>query len=81
MKYLLGDEEKKGEILKGIGKFLIFSLDDPFHLTTASGLAVYGFGKLRERRTNYGMILMLKDYSLTKDSLRRELIELISLRL
>ena len=81
MRYILGDEERKGELLKGVGKFLIFSLDDPFHLTTLSGLAVYGAGKLRERRTNYGVKLMLHDYAKLKDSLHKDLLELISTRL
>lgn len=81
MKYILGDEERKGEVLKGVGKFLIFSLDDPFHLTTVSGLAVYGVGKLREKRTNYGVKLMLQDYAKLKDSLHKDLLELISMRL
>ncbi len=40
MEHLLGDYEKKGELLKGLGKFFIFSLDDPFHLTTLTGLGL-----------------------------------------
>ncbi|MEM0374031.1 MAG: hypothetical protein QXV69_05375 [Sulfolobaceae archaeon] len=57
-KELLGDYDKKGESLKILGKFIAFGLDDPFHITTFTGLVIYGIGKMRERSTNYGIRMM-----------------------
>jgi hypothetical protein len=81
VRYLLGDCEKKGEALKGLGKFFIFSLDDPFHLTTLTGIAIYAIGKARERSTNYGLRMFAVDYSLLKLELRDALLDLHSCRL
>ncbi|MCI4455913.1 MAG: hypothetical protein JHC23_04250 [Sulfolobus sp.] len=81
MRYLLGDYEKKGETLKGLGKFFIFSLDDPFHLTTLTGLAFYALGKARERSTNYGLRMFAMDYSLLKLELKDVLFDFHSCRL
>jgi hypothetical protein len=81
VRYLLGDYEKKGETLKGLGKFFIFSLDDPFHLTTLTGLAFYALGKARERSTNYGLRMFAVDYSLLKLELKDVLFDFHSCRL
>jgi len=81
VRYLLGDYEKKGETLKGLGKFFIFSLDDPFHLTTLTGLAIYVIGKARERSTTYGLRMFAVDYSLLKLELRDALLDFHSYRL
>ena len=81
MRYLLGDYEKKGETLKGLGKFFIFSLDDPLHLTTLTGLAIYAIGKARERSTTYGLRMFAVEYSLLKLELRDALLDFHSCRL
>ncbi|MGC9105175.1 MAG: hypothetical protein ACP5HQ_01950 [Thermoprotei archaeon] len=81
MRHLLGDYEKKGELLKGLGKFFMFSLDDPFHLTTLTGLGFYAAGKLRERSTNYGIRMLLTDYAKGKLALREAYLDIISSKL
>ena len=45
---VLGDYEPKGTVIQGIGRFLALGLDDPFHITTIAGFAVYGIGKYIE---------------------------------
>jgi hypothetical protein len=81
VRHLLGDYEKKGETLKGLGKFFVFSLNDPLHLTTLTGLAIYAIGKARERSTNYGLRMFAVDYSLLKLELRDVLLDFHSCRL
>lgn len=76
LKDILGDEEKKGRTLQSVGKIIAFAFDDPFHLTTVSGLALYGIGKLRERSTNYGIRMMLKDIYAIHNELVKELKDL-----
>ncbi|EWG07416.1 MAG: Hypothetical Protein ASUL_05471 [Candidatus Aramenus sulfurataquae] len=80
-KELLGDYEKKGSTVQGVGKFIAMGLDDPFHVTTVSGFAIYGIGKLMERRTNYGIRMARMDVQEIKRQLREALLDIHSLRL
>ncbi|MCY0859327.1 MAG: hypothetical protein OWQ54_02730 [Sulfolobaceae archaeon] len=73
---ILGDEEKKGDTLKAVGKIIAFAFDDPFHITTVTGLTLYGIGKLREKRTNYGLKMMLRDIYAMHQELIREVNDL-----
>ncbi|AWR99318.1 hypothetical protein [Metallosphaera hakonensis] len=81
MKDILGDYEPKGKLIQGIGKFIAFGLDDPFHVTTVTGLALYGTGKLMERRSNYGIRRAKIDIGLVTMDLRNVIEEIHSLRL
>ncbi|QKQ99957.1 hypothetical protein GWK48_05805 [Metallosphaera tengchongensis] len=80
MRELLGDYEPRGRLLQGIGKFVLFGLDDPFHLTTVTGLAIYGVGKVMESRSNYGIRRAKVDIAITTQDFRNLVDELRSLR-
>ena len=80
VKDILGDCEVKGGTLQGIGKFIAFGLDDPFHVTTVSGLAIYGIGKIMERRTNYGLRLAYRDIQEVKRALREAILDIATMR-
>jgi len=77
---LLGDYEKRGESLKRLGKFVALVLDDPFHATTVTGLALYGMGKIAERRTNYGLRLAYMSVREGEKAIREGLLDIMSLR-
>jgi hypothetical protein len=78
---LLGDYEPRGKLVQGVGKFIAFGLDDPFHVTTVTGLAVYGVGKMMERRTNYGLRMAKRDVHATVHELNKLVNDIRSLRL
>lgn len=52
---ILGNYERPGSTIKNVGKFLVFTLDDPFHLTTIAGGALYLTGSVVERRSPMGI--------------------------
>ncbi|AKV73355.1 MULTISPECIES: hypothetical protein [Metallosphaera] len=81
MKDLLGDYEPRGKVIQGVGKFIAFGLDDPFHLTTVTGLAIYGAGKLMERRSNYGIRRAKLDMTLTMLELKNLVEEIHGIRI
>ncbi|BFI76146.1 MULTISPECIES: hypothetical protein [Sulfurisphaera] len=82
MKEILGDYEPKGKTLQAVGKFIAFGLDDPFHLTTISGLTLYGVGKYMEKKnTNYGLRLAYQDLEEFKRRLREAILDISSIRL
>lgn len=78
---LLGDYEPRGKLVQGVGKFIAFGLDDPFHVTTVTGLAIYGVGKMMERRTNYGLRMAKMDVHATVHELNKLVNDIRSLRL
>ncbi len=77
---LLGDYEPRGRTVQGVGKFIAFGLDDPFHITTVTGLAVYGVGKMMERRSNYGIRRAKVDIGMTVHEMNKMVNEIRSLR-
>ncbi|BBG24714.1 hypothetical protein [Sulfuracidifex tepidarius] len=77
---LLGDYEPRGKLVQGVGKFIAFGLDDPFHITTVTGLAVYGVGKMMERRSNYGIRRAKMDIHMTINEMNKMVNEIRSLR-
>jgi hypothetical protein len=79
-KEILGDYEVKGGTVQAVGKFIAFGLDDPFHITTISGLTIYGIGKLMERRTNYGLRMAYRDIQEMKRSLREAIMDITTMR-
>ncbi|BFH72722.1 hypothetical protein SJAV_06660 [Sulfurisphaera javensis] len=82
MKEILGDYEPKGKTTQTIGKFIAFGLDDPFHITTISGLAIYGIGKYMEKRgTNYGLRIAYQELEEFKRRLRETLLDINTMRL
>ncbi|MDT7875308.1 MAG: hypothetical protein RQ872_01140 [Sulfolobaceae archaeon] len=80
IKEILGDYEPKGKTIQAIGKFIAFGLDDPFHITTVSGITIYGIGKLMERRTNYGLRMAYADLQEVKRRLRESILDITSIR-
>ncbi|QIW25106.1 hypothetical protein EWF20_13815 [Sulfolobus sp. S-194] len=82
MKEILGDYEPKGKTLQAVGKFIAFGLDDPFHLTTITGLTLYGVGKYMEKKsTNYGLRLAYQDLEEFRRRLREAILDISSIRL
>jgi len=81
MREILGDYEPKGKTIQAIGKFVAFGLDDPFHITTITGLALYGVGKYMEKRTNYGLRMAYQDLEEFKRRLREALLDINTMRL
>ncbi|MEM0288541.1 MAG: hypothetical protein QXY37_02080 [Metallosphaera sp.] len=81
MRELLGDYEPRGKVVQGLGKFIAFGLDDPFHVTTATGLALYGIGKIMERRSNYGLRRAKIDIAFTTLEIKEIISDLAQMRL
>jgi len=82
MKEILGDYEPKGRTMQAVGKFVAFGLDDPFHVTTITGLTLYGIGKYMEKRgTNYGLRMACQDLEEFKRRLRETILDINSMRL
>jgi len=81
MKEILGDYEPKGRTIQAVGKFVAFGLDDPFHVTTITGLTLYGIGKYMEKRgTNYGLRMAYQDLEEFKRRLRETILDINSMR-
>jgi len=80
MREILGDYEPRGRTIQGVGKFIAFGLDDPFHITTVTGLTLYGVGKLMESRSVYGLRRAKVDIALPMMELRNVVRELTSLK-
>ncbi|EHP69274.1 MAG: hypothetical protein RXS23_06790 [Metallosphaera yellowstonensis] len=80
MREILGDYEPRGRTIQGVGKFIAFGLDDPFHITTVTGLTLYGVGKLMESRSVYGLRRAKVDIALSMMELRNVVRELTSLK-
>ncbi|AWR97498.1 hypothetical protein DFR86_08005 [Acidianus sulfidivorans JP7] len=78
---LLGDYEPKGKTIQGVGKFIAMGLDDPFHITTVTGFAVYGIGKMIEKRSNYGIRRAMLDIANIKREMRELSLDLATLKL
>jgi len=82
MKEILGDYEPRGRTIQAVGKFVAFGLDDPFHVTTITGLTLYGIGKYMEKRgTNYGLRMAYQDLEEFKRRLRETILDINSIRL
>lgn len=82
MKEILGDYEPKGRTIQAVGKFIAFGLDDPFHITTITGLALYGIGKYMEKRgTNYGLRMAYQNLEEFKRRLKETILDINSIRL
>lgn len=81
LKDLLGDYEPKGKIVQGVGKFIALGLDDPFHLTTVTGFAIYGIGKLMERRSNYGIRRAKLDIAEAKRQMRELVLDISTMKI
>ncbi|AOL16306.1 hypothetical protein BFU36_05850 [Sulfolobus sp. A20] len=68
---LLGDYEPRGRVIQGVGRFIAFGLDDPFHITTVSGLTIYAIGKFVEKRsTRYGIRMAKIDMEKIRKDIR-----------
>ncbi|ARM76202.1 hypothetical protein [Acidianus manzaensis] len=78
---LLGDYEPKGRTIQGVGKFIAMGLDDPFHITTVTGFAVYGIGKAMEKRSNYGIRRAMMDIANIKREMKELTLDLSSMKL
>jgi hypothetical protein len=78
---LLGDYEPRGRLVQGVGKFIAFGLDDPFHVTTVTGFAMIGIGKMMERRSNYGIRRAKMDINMTLHEMNKAINDIRNLRL
>ncbi|EZQ11073.1 MULTISPECIES: hypothetical protein [Acidianus] len=81
LKEILGDYEPKGKMVQQVGRFIFAGLDDPLHITTVSGLAIYGIGKMIERRSNYGIRRAKVDLELIRRDFSQNIREIMSLKL
>lgn len=77
---ILGDYEPGGKTIQGVGKFLLWGLDDPFHITTISGSVIYGVGKIMERRSSYGLRRAKMDLAEIKRQMKELILDISSLR-
>jgi len=77
---ILGDYEPKGKMIQGFGKFLLWGLDDPFHITTISGSVIYGVGKIIESRSPYGLRRAKMDLAEIKRQMRELILDISSIR-
>lgn len=77
---ILGDYEPKGKTIKGVGKFILWGIDDPFHITTVSGALIYGVGKIIESRSPYGIRRAKMDLAEIKRQMRELILDISSLR-
>lgn len=80
-KDLLGDYEPKGKTIQGVGKFIAAGLDDPFHITTISGLIIYGIGKMIEKRSSYGLRRAKIDLAEARRQLRELVLDISTMKL
>ncbi|QGA55161.1 hypothetical protein GFS03_11550 [Sulfolobus sp. E5-1-F] len=80
-KELLGDYEPRGRVIQGVGRFIALGLDDPFHITTISGFAIYGLGKcIEKKRTNYGIRMAKIDIENVRKDLREITLDISTIR-